>query len=84
MTKGGRSQGGRTKGGRSQGGRIECIRNSIRTFITISFENIVDDFRKNGSNMTRNRLGMPPEHSQTLLGHFWEKSFFNKKYVACC
>ena len=28
--------------------------------------------------MGPNRPGMLPEHSQTLLGHFWEKLFFTK------
>ena len=28
--------------------------------------------------MGPNRSGMPPEHSQTRLGHFWKKSFFVK------
>ena len=28
--------------------------------------------------MASNNSGMPPEHSQTLLGHFWKKSFFVK------
>ena len=31
------------------------------------------DFGQNGSEMFRNRSGMVPEWSQTLLGHFWLK-----------
>ena len=39
---------------------------------------VLGDFRQNWSNMGPNRSGMPPEHSQTRLGHFWKKSFFVK------
>ena len=29
------------------------------------------------------RHGMPTEHSQTLLGHFWKRSFFVKNLEIC-
>ena len=32
----------------------------------------------NGSHMGPDRPGMGPEHSQTLLGHFWGKAFSAK------
>ena len=44
---------------------------------------VLGDFRQNLSNMGPNRSGMPPEHSQTLLGHFWKNSFFVKKLEKC-
>ena len=34
------------------------------------------DFNRNGLNIDPKRSGMSPDHSQTLLGHFREKSFF--------
>ena len=33
--------------------------------------------------MGPDRSGMPPEHSQTLLGHFWKNSFFVKNLEKC-
>ena len=33
-------------------------------------------FCQNGLDIGPNRSGMPPDHSQTLLGHFLRKSFF--------
>ena len=35
-------------------------------------------FYQRGSNMGPNRSGMLPAHSQTLLGHFWENTFFSE------
>ena len=36
------------------------------------------DFNGNGLNIGPDRSGMPPDHSQTLLGDFWKKLFFAK------
>ena len=36
---------------------------------------VLIDFNRN---ICPNRSGMLPEHSQTLLGHFWEKHLFTK------
>ena len=34
---------------------------------------------QNGSELVQNSSGMVPDTSQTLLGHFWDKTFFQKK-----
>ena len=39
---------------------------------------VLGDFHQNGSNIGLDGSGMPREHSQTRLGHFWKKSFFVK------
>ena len=58
---------------------IEYIKTGIDTGLKVdSFASRFSFFCQNKSKMARNRLGMPPDHSQTLLGHFWKKPFFVK------
>ena len=61
-----------------------CWRNNLSNFYIDFYNNyVLGDFRQNGSNMGPDRSGMPPEHSQTLLGHFWKNSFFVKNLEIC-
>ena len=51
----------------------------LSNFIMILYNNyVLFDFHQNGSNTGPHKSGMPPEHSQTLLGHFWKRAFFVK------
>ena len=61
-----------------------CWRNNLSNFY-MDFSNnyVLGDFRQNGSNMGPDRSGMPPEHSQARLGHFWKNQFFVKHLGKC-
>ena len=39
---------------------------------------------QNWSNMVQNWSGMVPEAPETLLGHFWDKSFFSNHETSTC
>ena len=41
---------------------------------------VLGDFRQNWLNIGPNRSGMPPDHSWTLLGHFWKKIVGRQKH----
>ena len=57
-----------------------CWRNNLSNFYRDLYNNyFLGDFRQNWLNMGPDRSGMLPEHSQTLLGHFWKNRFSDNK-----
>ena len=44
---------------------------------------VLGDFLQNGLNMGPDSSGMPLEHSQTLLDHFWKNDVFINRFETC-
>ena len=61
--------------------RAEVVEFPIYTYRKCIYIYIYIVFCQNGSEMARNRSGMLPGHSRTLLGHFWNTTFCTKKQL---
>ena len=61
-------------------GIYRFYKNLYRKFHMIFYKNSCQAmFVQNGSEIARNRSGMVPKTSRTLLGHFWAKTFCSNK-----